>query len=48
MRGKAAKEAALSGFCKIDVGNGSGSTAEAVFVEWLPCLPKIYCGSPEK
>ena len=33
-------------FCEIKRGTGSSGTAVAVFVEWLPCLPKIYCGGP--
>ena len=45
-RGQAAKEAALPQFCEIERCAGSGGTVAAVFVEWLPCLPKTYRGGP--
>ena len=35
-------------FCEIKRGTGSSGTAVAVFVEWLPCLLKIYFGGPVK
>ena len=46
--GKAAKAWSLARFSELESGGSSGGAPAKWPPLWLPCLPKIYRGGPEK